>query len=361
MRAIVVNKGNQKATLADVPIPERGKGEALIRTLYVGIDGSDLQVIRNRAIDRTPPEDDYIILGHEAVGVVEDSGSTSLTEGEIVVPTVRRPKRDDIGKDFSREKLDRAPSEVYNESGIRKEHGFMSEFFTAPEEDLVVLPKGLARYGHLVEPASIIEKTIELSMSARKEFNWTPNTFLIFGSGRLGVLAAAIFTVKSGGGGVYVYGAEKRPNQSAYLVEDFLDGQYIYHENISVDEISRHYETADLAIEASGKPAHVFEGIRNLDTNGILITLGLPLQKENITIRGSQIHRELTLHNKAIMGAAKSNQSHFREAIKTLSKFPDSFFESYITETYSIEEYEEAFKNTSTQLKTVIQFDEVPS
>ncbi len=90
MRAIVVKRGNSHRELAEVPDPVPAAGEAHLRTLRVGIDGTDHEVIQGNH-GGYPEGDDYQVLGHEAVAVVEDANGTNLEDGDLVVPTVRRP------------------------------------------------------------------------------------------------------------------------------------------------------------------------------------------------------------------------------------------------------------------------------
>jgi D-arabinose 1-dehydrogenase-like Zn-dependent alcohol dehydrogenase len=71
MRAIVVSKPTDFG-LATLPQPQCGRGQALIRTAYYGICGTDLEILR-RSIDpglvRYP-----IVPGHEWTGVVVELG-----------------------------------------------------------------------------------------------------------------------------------------------------------------------------------------------------------------------------------------------------------------------------------------------
>src|SRR3954466_15953688 len=69
MRRVVVHPGRIAVEAADVPAP--GPGEALIRTLAVGVCGSDLHAAHGRH--------PFVPLpyrpGHEVVGIVESVGA----------------------------------------------------------------------------------------------------------------------------------------------------------------------------------------------------------------------------------------------------------------------------------------------
>src|SRR6056297_3943950 len=98
-----------------------------------------------------------MILGHEAVGVVEDGNGSGLDAGQVVVPTVRRKPNGETNEYFRPGEPDMAPDGEYVERGIVGAHGFMAEYFTSPADNLVEIPDSLAELGFLVEPASISE------------------------------------------------------------------------------------------------------------------------------------------------------------------------------------------------------------
>ena len=131
--------------------PEPASGEAVVRTLRVGIDGTDHEIIDGEH-GSFPEDADFQVLGHEAVGVVEDANGTILQKGQVVVPTVRRSP---VGK-MTTEYLDRgepdtAPGGEYVERGTVGAHGYMAKFFTSPEEFLVPIPDEVWKHGFLIE------------------------------------------------------------------------------------------------------------------------------------------------------------------------------------------------------------------
>ncbi|MFN8018770.1 MAG: alcohol dehydrogenase catalytic domain-containing protein [Acidimicrobiales bacterium] len=68
MRAVVLSEDRPHLQLADVPDPEPGEGEVLVRVTGCGICGSDLHVASELAAPGT-------ILGHEIAGTVEAIGT----------------------------------------------------------------------------------------------------------------------------------------------------------------------------------------------------------------------------------------------------------------------------------------------
>src|SRR5256885_14287987 len=97
MKAIAVKPGIANSVhLVEMPKPvvgevPNGRG-VLVKVLRVGVDGTDKE-INNAEYGAPPPGDDFLVIGHEGFGVVEEVGPnvTELAVGDYVVATVRRP------------------------------------------------------------------------------------------------------------------------------------------------------------------------------------------------------------------------------------------------------------------------------
>src|SRR5207253_9464963 len=98
MKAISVFPGKANSVhLADLTKPSvdqvsDGRG-VLVRVLRVGVDGTDKE-INAAEYGAAPPGDDFLIIGHENFGVVEDVGPNvpdTIRPGGYVVASVRRP------------------------------------------------------------------------------------------------------------------------------------------------------------------------------------------------------------------------------------------------------------------------------
>jgi len=350
MKAIGVREGAERAELLEIPKPEPDSGEALIRTLRVGVDGTDHEVISG-AHGGAPDGEDYLILGHEAVGVVEDPNDTDLAVGDVVVPTVRRPPNGS-NRYFDNEEPDMAPEGQYYERGFVGAHGFMAEYFTSPESKLVSLPPELAELGFLVEPISITEKAVEHAMASRSAFEWSPESALVLGNGSLGLLTLAMFEQRFDR--TYCLGRRERPDPTIDIIES-LDSTYINSNDTPVPEIPEQYEAPDLIYEATGYAKHPFESIEALAPNGVLAALGVP-GDWTFEINGGKLHRELVLHNKAIVGSVNSNVSQFEAAVDSLSSLSDSFISDLVTGIYELDEFEGAFVDDDTTIKNAVQF-----
>ena len=114
----------------------------------MGLDGTDREVIGS-LYGNAPPGDDYLIIGHESFGVVEEVGHnvTELKPGDYVVATVRRPGHsiyDQIGM------YDMTTDEVVRERGINLLHGYMAEYYVDEPEYIVRVPPAFKDIGVLL-------------------------------------------------------------------------------------------------------------------------------------------------------------------------------------------------------------------
>ena len=357
MDAIALQRDQSGPQRIDLPRPEPSTGEALVRTLRVGIDGTDHEVVSGG--HGTFPEDqDHLVLGHEAVGVVVDGNDTGLEEGDIVAPTVRRPAPDGSGRAyFAHGEPDMAPDGTYLERGIVGADGFMAEFFTSPARDLVTLPRHLAEYGFLVEPVSISEKAFEHAFASRSAFDWSLDSALVLGNGSLGLLTLGMLVESECVERAYCLGRRDRPDPSIDLIEE-LGATYVDSRTTPVSDFSARYEPADLVFEATGYARHAFETIEALAPNGVGALVGVPSPWE-FEVRGGSLHRELVLSNKALVGTVNSNVSHFEAAIETLDALPDWLVDAVVTDVVPADEFERAFRDDESTIKTAIEFSDL--
>ncbi|MFD1641305.1 glucose 1-dehydrogenase [Halohasta litorea] len=350
MKAIGVRDGAEQAELMEIPKPDPEAGEALVRTLRVGVDGTDHEVIAG-SHGGSPEGEDFLVLGHEAVGVVEDPNDTDLEAGDVVVPTVRRPPNGP-NRYFENDEPDMAPEGQYYERGIVGAHGFMAEYFTSPASKLVAVPPELAAYGFLVEPISITEKAVEHAEASRSAFEWAPESALVLGNGSLGLLTLAMFEQRFER--TYCLGRRERPDPTIDIIES-LGSTYINSNDTPVPEIPDVYEAPDLIYEATGYAKHPFEAIEALAPNGVLAALGVP-GDWTFEINGGRLHRELVLHNKAVIGSVNSNVGQFEAAVESLGSLSEGFLESLVTGIYGLDEFAAAFDDDDTTIKNAVQF-----
>src|SRR5215471_17331304 len=117
MKAIVVKPGVKDSIhMRDMPDPKMKPDEVAVKMIRVGLCG-------------TPPDgDEFLILGHENLGVVEDVGKKvkGWKPGDLVVATVRRPCG--VCPQCKAGENDMCSSGKYTERGIMRRHGYMAQF-----------------------------------------------------------------------------------------------------------------------------------------------------------------------------------------------------------------------------------------
>ncbi|MGY1855823.1 zinc-binding dehydrogenase [Modestobacter sp. SYSU DS0290] len=91
MRAQRFHKATREWAIEDVPVPEPGPGEVLIRVAYCGICHSDLSLIDGVFGGDDVP--DVVTQGHEAAGTIAalGPGVTGWQVGDRVIPSAGRP------------------------------------------------------------------------------------------------------------------------------------------------------------------------------------------------------------------------------------------------------------------------------
>ncbi|WP_255196337.1 glucose 1-dehydrogenase [Halorarius litoreus] len=350
MDAVVVRRGESAPSVIQKPRPEPGPGEALVRTLRVGVDGTDHEVLTG-GHGEFPAGADHLVLGHEAVGVVAEPNGTRFDAGDVVVPTVRRPPASGTNHYFERGLADMAPPDMCVERGIAGAHGFMADYFTSAEEYLVRIPDSLASMGFLVEPISITEKALELAYASRSSFDWDPKSALVLGNGPLGLLTLAMLDDYDR---TYCLGRRDRPDPTIDIIEE-LGGTYVDSRVTPVDEVADEYEPMDLVYEATGHAKHAIEAVAALGPCGVGALLGVP-ESWTFEVDGGDFHKDMVMNNKALVGSVNSGVGHFEAAADTLAGLPDWLIDDIVTGVFDPVNASRAFADDETTIKTAVQF-----
>src|SRR5712664_1725690 len=92
MRAVTIEAGRGNSLrLEDIAEPSAGDGNLLVKTLAIGVCGTDRELIDGR-YGEAPEGEERLVLGHESLGrVVEAPPRSGFAEGELVVGIVRHP------------------------------------------------------------------------------------------------------------------------------------------------------------------------------------------------------------------------------------------------------------------------------
>ncbi|HEY1984680.1 MAG TPA: galactitol-1-phosphate 5-dehydrogenase [Terracidiphilus sp.] len=167
--------------VADMPQPQPGPGEVLIRVAACGICGSDVHGYDGGSGRRIPP----IVMGHEAAGVVAATGSgvARFKSGDRVTfdSTVYCGKcpfclRGDVNLCDNREVIGVSCGEY-------RRHGAFAEYIAVPERILYSLPDAMSfPEAAMLEAVSVALHAVRVSEIAQGE------TALVLGAGMIGLL-----------------------------------------------------------------------------------------------------------------------------------------------------------------------------
>ncbi len=331
MKALVAT-GNREAEVRDIEPPETG---TVVKTLRVGIDGTDREVLEE-AEQRFPDGQDQIVMGHEAVGRVVESDT--FEEGQLVVPTVRRPTCN--CRHARNGRPDFCPVDHYVERGVKEAHGYAAEYFAEEEEQfLVPIPDELEEIGVLVEPTSIVVKAVEEVEKAQARLDYEPENALVMGAGAIGLLASMLLRQK--GLDVKALDIVDQDHPKVEILES-IGAEYVDNRETDIAEL----EEFDFILEASGVSEQIFAGLERLDENGALVSVGLPMNDDaTAEVPAGKLHEELVLRNKLLMGSVNSSVPHFEKAVEHLQYFRENFpVEKILDVSTTIDSWEDAFE-----------------
>jgi threonine dehydrogenase-like Zn-dependent dehydrogenase len=320
MKAIAVKPGvPNSAHLVDMPKPsvneianDRG---VLVKVLRVGVDGTDKE-INAAEYGAAPPGFDFLVIGHEGFGVVEEVGSSvhELKPGDYVVATVRRPGHsiyDLIGTN------DMTTDDTYFERGINLRHGYLSEYYVEDAEYVVKVPRGLKEVGVLLEPMTVVQKGVTQAYEIQRRLKvWKPKRAAVLGAGTIGLLATLVLRLR--GIEVVTFGRVERPYLNSDLIEE-LGAKYVSTVDVSVHEYAKQNGAFDIIFEATGFSPIVFDAMQALAKNGVLVLSSVTGGDRKVEIPADKINLDFVLGNKVVVGTVNANREYFESGVKDLS------------------------------------------
>jgi len=356
MRAVTVTPGTQRsALLRDVPTPTPQGGEVLVKLIDVGLDGTDAEIDEG-LYGEAPPGDDYLIIGHESLGRVEQVGPgvQGLTPGDLVVATVRRPGgclNCQAGEN------DMCLDGDYTECGIKGRHGFMADYYTEVPAYLVPIPPAFKPFAVLLEPLTIVEKGIAQSFEIQKRMRWEPKRALILGAGTIGLFAALV--LRNQGLEVTVVGREDPDVPS--LKFDMLKTVGAHYRSSVIDpiaELPHKLGNIDLIIEATGSSQVVFDAMRILGINGILCLMGITGGDRTLSVPSDRINLGMVLGNKTVFGSVNANRRYFELGVRHVGELEQRWpglLSRFITRRLSLEAFREGMESRRDHIKVVLE------
>lgn len=130
MKAVAVHIPSKQVGLVDQEILALANpDEVKIRMLEVGVCGTDKEICRFE-YGIPPSGSEYLVLGHESLGQVEQIGPEvqGVQDGDLAVTMVRRPCLDPSCMPCLTSNQDFCCTGKFEERGINSMHGFMTGF-----------------------------------------------------------------------------------------------------------------------------------------------------------------------------------------------------------------------------------------
>lgn len=346
MHAVTVVPGQAgSARLDEVPEPPLEDGSVLVETLFVGVCGTDLDIIRGD-YGWAPPGKDRLILGHESLGRVREApAGGGLTSGDLVVGIVRRPDPVPCSNCAVGE-WDMCRNGRYTERGIKERAGYASEHYRIDPRYAVTVDPKIQRVGVLLEPASVLAKAWEHIERIGYRSHWEPRRVLVTGAGPIGLLAA-LMGVQRGLDVCVLDRVNTGPKPG--LVKDL---GATYHtgaaKNVCAD--------ADIVIECTGVGQVVLDVMQCHVPDGIVCLTGISAGGRQVPIDAAGLNRLMVLENDVVFGSVNANRRHYEAAADALAKADISWLDRLITRRVPLRRWADALDRQPTDVKAVIDF-----
>ncbi|AWR96870.1 alcohol dehydrogenase catalytic domain-containing protein [Acidianus sulfidivorans JP7] len=315
MKGIIVKPPKIGVEIKDLNDNEvQNYGKVRIKTLYNGICGTDREIV-NGKLTFSMSNKNFLVLGHEAIGVVEE-GYENFKQGDLVMPINRRGCGKCLNCLLGRP--DFCETGEFVEAGINGMDGFMREYWYDDPKYLVKIPKQIEDIGILAQPLADIEKSVEEIINTQKRVpSWTcdDGTYncrkvLIIGTGPVGMLYSLVF--KTLGFEVWISNRREPNDIETTVIEEANLNYFNSYRGFDINQ------KFDVIIDATGADASILDKIFPLlKRNGVMGLFGFPISG-NFSINYKDI-QEMVLSNKIIVGLVNGQKPHYQQAIVHLS------------------------------------------
>lgn len=345
MRALTVSPG-QKDSLAlhDLPEPPESDGPVLVETLYVGLCGTDAEIISG-AYGQAPPGDELLVLGHENLGRVKEAPSDSdLSAGTLVVGIVRRPDPEPCPACAAGE-WDMCRNGKYTEHGIMGLHGFARERWRAQPDAVVAVDESLAKVGVLLEPTTIVAKAWEQIDRIGSRAFYDPHIAAVTGAGPVGLLAALLGVQR----GLEVHVFDQVTDGPKPELVRALGATY------HSDTLPDSKLAADVLIECTGVASVVLDVMTCGARDSIACLTGVSNPGKQVPVDLGALNRTAVLENQVVFGTVNANRRHYEAAAAALTAADAAWLERLISRRVPLENYADAFTHRPTDVKVVLE------
>jgi glucose 1-dehydrogenase len=348
MRALTVAPGiANSARVEDVPDPPRSDGAVLVRTLALGVCGTDREIVSGQ-YGWAPPGERRLVIGHESLGTVQEAPVGSGVEvGDVVVGIVRRPDPVPCPACAVGE-WDMCRNGRYTERGIKEQNGFGSEFFRIEPDFLVKVAPSLGVAGVLLEPTSVVAKAWDhTERIGHRSRSWQPKTLLVTGAGPVGLLAALMGAQR----GLEVHVLDHYDNLLKRRLLNALGA--IYHAE-SLQNLNGF--KPDILMECSGAPSVVRDVLGRTAASGIICLVGVTSPGHDFDVDIGLLNRTMVLDNDTVFGSVNANRAHYEMAGEALARADKDWLDRLITRREPVEQWTQSLERQPGDIKVIVDF-----
>jgi glucose 1-dehydrogenase len=345
MRALTIVPGRAGTLQLDaIEEPAAGQGTVLVRTLAVGVCGTDRELIQGR-FGEAPSGEERLVLGHESLGrVVEAPRHSGLAIGDIVCGIVRHP--DPVPCiNCALGEWDMCRNGGFTERGIKQAHGFAVQRFRSDPQFLVKVNPALGIAAVLLEPASVLAKAWEHIERIGRRARWAPRRVLVTGAGVVGLMGALL-------------GMQRDLEVHVYDRHDIGPKPELiralgarYHSRIPALEF-------DIVIECTGAPSVIAHAVAGSAPGGIVCLTGIGGAHSIASFDVAALNQSLVLENRVVFGSVNANRRHYEAAAHSLARAERAWLERIITRRLPLERFNEAYAKRAEDVKTVLVLED---
>ena len=347
MRAVTLLPGvPNSARLDDIDEPPTSDGAILVRTLALGVCGTDREIVAGE-YGEAPPANERLVLGHESFGeVISAPSSSGFAAGDLVVGIVRRPDPVPCPACASGE-WDMCRNGQYTERGIKARHGFGAERFRIEPEFAIKVDPALGALGVLMEPTSIVAKAWDhIERIGHRFSSWQARRLLVTGSGPIGLLAALLGVQR----GYETHVLDRGRDQAKVALVRDLGAA---HHAGGVDRLGE--LAPDVIVECTGAPAVIAGVLGRSAASGIVCLAGIGSNHE-LAFDVGRFNRSMVLDNDVVFGAVNANRVHYEMAAQALGRADRTWLSRLITRRVPLERWHEALEHRAGDIKVVVDF-----
>ena len=344
MQAVTIAPGRAGSPrLEEVPEPPPKEGAVLVRTLAVGVCGTDRELIEGE-YGAAPPGETRLVLGHESLGrVVQAPPESGLKLGDLVCGIVRHP--DPVPcVNCALGEWDMCRNGRYTERGIKQAHGFAAQRFRSDPEFLVRVAPALGLAGVLLEPASVLAKAWEHIERIGRRARWAPRRVLVTGAGPVGLMAALLGVQRD----LEVHVHDRNDTGPKPELARELDVRY--HTRFPDLEF-------DIVLECTGAPSVIAQAVAGCTPGGIVCLTGIGAGHSAASVDVATLNQSLVLENRVVFGSVNANRRHYEAAAEALARAERGWLERILTRKVPLEKFDQAYRREKHDVKTVIVFE----